>query len=179
MKKEFPIQDEWLSFQLRPQTPPEGIPFAVLFPGADMKERFANLDKAGASFGIRFGERTFASNSRPALEASEYARDNGKYDSFHERLFQAYFTDLLDIGDVTILRNLAQEEGLDTAELSRCLGQRLYAPRIEEAMREAARYGITAVPTFIINETDKIVGAQPLGSFRDRLKRIQGERTTC
>jgi predicted DsbA family dithiol-disulfide isomerase len=175
LKKEFAIEDEWVPFQLRPQTPPDGIPFSVLFPDMDMKERYASLNKAGAPFGITFGERTFLSNSGPALEACELARDNGKYDSFHERLFRAYFTDLLDIGDMTILCKLAEEEGLDPAELSRCLQQGLYLPRIEESMRDAALYGITAVPTFIINEAHRIVGALSLGSFRNRLERIQGE----
>jgi predicted DsbA family dithiol-disulfide isomerase len=145
----------------------------------DMMERYTSLNKAGEPFGIRFGERTFLSNSRPSLEASEYARDKGRYDSFHERIFRAYFADLLDIGDEAILCSLAQEEGLDPGELSQCLRDGIYSARIEEAMREATLYGITAVPTFIINETHKIVGAQPLGSFRDRLASIQGECTTC
>ena len=137
-----------------------------------MTERYEHLNKAGEPFGIIFGPRTFLSNSRPALEASEYARDKGKYDTFHERLFRSYFSDLLDIGDVTILCNLAQEEGLDTAELTQCLRDGIYSARIEEAMRDAALYGINAVPTFIINETHKIVGAQPIASFRDLLASI-------
>jgi len=164
-----------LSFQLRPQTPPEGIPFAVLFPGVDIGERYASLNRAGEPFGIRFGERTFLSNSRPALEASEFARDNGKYHSFHERVFRAYFTDLLDIGDANVLRSLAEDEGVDPVELMRCLDLGLYTVRVEDAMREAARYGVNAVPTFIVNETEKIVGAQPLGAFRDRLRNFAEE----
>jgi predicted DsbA family dithiol-disulfide isomerase len=174
LKKEFLIEETWVSFQLRPWTPPEGIPFTVLFPGVDIKERYASLNRAGAFFGYRFGERTFLSNSKPALEASEYARDKGKYDSFHEHVFRAYFTDLLDIGDAGILLKLAQEVGLDSGELQRSLDDGLYRTRIEEAMRDAAQCGVTAVPTFIIDEAHKIVGAQPLGAFRDQLRRIHG-----
>jgi len=172
LKKEFPIEDEWLSYQLRPQTPPEGIPFTVLFPGVDMKERYAGLYKAGASLAISFGERTFLSNSGPALEASEYARDRGKYHSFHDRIFRAYFTDLVDIGDLDVLLNIAREEGLDPADLQRKLDEGAYTDRLREAREEAARYGITAVPTFIINETEKIVGAASLETFRMRLKSL-------
>ena len=146
----------------------------MLFPGVDIKERYASLNITGESFGYRFGDRTFLSNSKPALEASEYARDNGKYDSFHEQLFRAYFTDLLDIGDTKILLKLGREVGLDPQELKRSLDEGLYRNRIEEGMKAAARYGITAVPTFIIDEVHKIVGAQPLGSFREQLRRIQG-----
>ncbi len=176
MKKDFPLEETWVSFQLRPGTPPEGIPLAALFPGVDIKERYASLNKAGEPFGCRFGERTFLSNSRPALEASEYARDNGKYYSFHERVFRAYFTDLLDIGDTKILFKLARDVGLDPYELKRSLDEGLYRTRIEAAVTEAARYRITAVPTFVIDEVHKIVGAQPLRTFRDQLRLIQGNK---
>jgi len=174
LKKEFPIKETWVSYQLRPWTPPEGIPFTVLFPGVDIKERFASLNKAGEPFGFRFGDRTFLSNSKPALEAGEYARDNEKYDSFHEQVFRAYFTDLLDIGDTKILLNLAREVGLDPQELKRSLDEGLYRTRVEDAMKEAAQCGITAIPTFIVDEVHKIVGAPPLESFRNQLRRIQG-----
>jgi predicted DsbA family dithiol-disulfide isomerase len=59
-------------------------------------------------------------------------------------------------------------------DLNGALEGGLYSPRIQEATQEAARYGINAVPTFIINDTDKIVGALPLETFRERLKRIHG-----
>ena len=45
------------------------------------------LRQRGKEFGIIFGNRTVLSNSRLALEASEYARDMGKYESFHEAMF--------------------------------------------------------------------------------------------
>jgi predicted DsbA family dithiol-disulfide isomerase len=175
LKKEFQIDEEWISYQLRPQTPPEGIPFSQLFPDSDMKERYAALNRAGGPYGIRFGERVFLSNSRPALEASEYARQKGRYASFHERIFRAYFTDLLDIGNLDVLLDLAAAEGFDKEDLRRALGDKTYGPRVDEAMSEAARYAINAVPTFIVNEKHKIVGAQPLESFRSRLRQIQAE----
>jgi predicted DsbA family dithiol-disulfide isomerase len=173
LKKEFPIDDEWVSYQLRPETPPEGIPFSELFRGVDMRERYAELNRAGEPFGIRFGARSFLSNSRPALEVSELAREKGLYAPFHDRVFHAYFTGLLDIGSLDVLLDLAVGEGLDAEEVKRAVQDRTCAPRIEEAMREAARYGINAVPTFIVNEKHKIVGAQSLDTFRRRLRQIQ------
>ena len=173
MKKDFPIEETWVPFQLRPWTPPEGIPYTELFPGVDIKERYSGLNKSGEPFGCRFGERTFLSNSKPALEASEYARDEGKFDLFHEQVFHAYFTDVLDIGDTKILLKIAGEVGLDPEELKRGLNDGRYQTRLEEGMKQAARYGISAVPTFIINEAHRIVGAPPLGSFKDQLSRIQ------
>lgn len=173
MKKEFLIEETWVAFQLRPWTPAEGIPFATLFPGVDIKERYVSLNKAGEPYGLKFGDRTFLSNSKPALEASEYARDQGKFELFHEHVFRAYFTDLLDIGDTAVLLRLSQEVGLDPRELNDALEEERYRSRIEESMKDAARVGVTAVPTFLIQGVQKIVGAQPLGVFRDQLTRLE------
>jgi len=110
-----------------------------------------------------------------ALEASEYARDAGCYDSFHDHIFRAYFTEARDIGDLDVLLELAQGEDLDTADLRVALQEGRYASRLNEARREGQQAGINAVPTFIINGEFRIVGAQSLDFFRDRLREIQGE----
>jgi predicted DsbA family dithiol-disulfide isomerase len=172
LKKEFLITETWAPFQLRPWTPAEGIPFATLFPCVDIKGRYASLNRAGEPFGLKFGDRTFLSNSKPALEAGEYARDQGKFEVFHEHVFRAYFTDLLDIGDTAVLLRLAQDVGLDPGELKEALEEERYRMRIEESMNDAARVGVTAVPTFLIEDVSKIVGAQPLKVFRDQLLRL-------
>lgn len=175
MKEEFPLEDTWLPFHLRPLTPPQGMPFTELFPGVDMKQRYATLNKAGEPYGIHFGERSFLSNSRAALEAGEYAADKGRFHSFHDHVFRAYFTDLLDIGDMQILLGLAADVGLDSDDLKHALITGVYVSRIEQALHEASTYGVSAVPTFIVNEKFRIVGAQPVDSFRERLRLIQGE----
>ncbi len=108
-----------------------------------------------------------------ALEASEYARDAGCFDSFHDRLFRAYFTETRDIGDLDVLLELAEEEGLDKADLRVALQEGRYTSRLNEARREGHQLGINAVPTFIINGKFRIVGAQSLDFFRDRLREIE------
>jgi predicted DsbA family dithiol-disulfide isomerase len=173
LKKEFVIEDFWLGFQLRPGTPREGMPLAELFPGIDLKERYAGLNQAGAPFGLVFGERSRISNSRLALESSEFVRDKGHHQSFHNKVFSAYFTDLLDIGDDEVLVQLAEEDGLDRDELRAALKKGIYASRLEDARREAHHHGINAVPTFILNGRHKIVGAQSLEYFREQLKIIE------
>jgi predicted DsbA family dithiol-disulfide isomerase len=138
-----------------------------------MEERYAGLNATAALYGIRFGLRTFLSNSRFALEASEFARDQGKYHAFHERVFHAYFTEILDIGNVQVVLALAQEVGLDPADVKRALEGGKLGFRIDKTMQEALQLGVTAVPTFIVNDTRKIVGALPLDQFRKRLASIQ------
>ncbi len=164
-----------MAFELRPEMPPEGMPMSKLFPGVDLKKRYESLSNAGSPYGIAFQELSNASNSRLALEASEYARDNGHFDSFHGRVFRAYFVETLDIGDLEVIRELALQEGLDCDELLRALQEKRYASRLEGAKQEAGRHCVTAVPTFIINDKHKIVGAQAIEAFREKFRIIQAE----
>ena len=161
-----------MSFELHPETPPEGIPYEKRFPGADAGEMYANIRRRGDEFGIKFGPRLLLSNSRMSLEASEYARDMDKYESFHERMFYTYFTESKDIGNLDVLAESARACGLDWDELLEALKERRYAGRLEEARKEGAQIALSGVPTFIINGRFKIVGAQQTGVFRNLLKKI-------
>ncbi len=78
-----------------------------------------------------------------------------------------------DIGNLNVLLELAQEEGLDTADLRVALLDGRYTSRLNDARQEGQQLGINAVPTFIINGKHRIVGAQSLDFFRDRLRDIE------
>lgn len=159
--------------EIHPETPVEGVLLADKFPGANVDAMYDNLRRAGAPYGIEFGKMTTLSNSRMALEASEFARDHGKYDEFHEAIFHAYFTETHNIGLEQIVLGVAKEVGLNTEELKQALADGRYLPRLQEAQEEAYQYGINGTPTFIINGRYKIYGAQPLDAFRNALKQIE------
>jgi predicted DsbA family dithiol-disulfide isomerase len=105
-----------------------------------------------------------------ALQAGEYAKDHGKFHEFHDRIFRSYFQEMRDIGDADLVMALAAEVGLDVNGLQDALQTNRYEPQLEEARLLAARYSVQAVPTFILGEDQKIVGAQSLDVFRKRLK---------
>jgi len=133
---------------------------------------YENIRKRGDEFGIKFGPRVLLSNSRMSLEASEYARDVGKYELFHERMFYTYFTESKDIGSPKVLTESARVCGLDTDELLKALKERRYAHRLEESRKEAGQIHLTGVPTYIINGKTKVVGAQQIAVFEDLLRKM-------
>ena len=133
---------------------------------------YDQLRQRGKEFGIVFGDRTLLSNSRLALEASEYARDMGKYESFHEALLRSYFTEAHDIGNINVIKAVATANGIDADDLANVLKDGRYRSRLAAARKEGGKINLTGVPTFIINEKYKIVGAQPLDVFRDTLNKV-------
>jgi len=132
---------------------------------------FDNLRRAGAPYGIEFGRVNLLPNSRLALAAGEFARDQDRYEALHHRLFKAYFTDTRDIGRLDVLLEEAENTGLDPGALEEALRERRYESRLDQARQEAQRLGVHAIPTFFINGVKtRIVGAQPLEVFQKTLR---------
>ncbi len=177
MKQEYEIRETWVSYELHPETPPNGILYSELFKGRDLSGVREQIRIRGAEFGLVFSERPLLSNSKLALEASEFARDAGRYEYFHEAIFHAYFTEGLNIGDRGVIAGISESCGLDRDELQRALDERRFLPRLEAARNEGEAIGLTGVPTFIVDRKYKIVGAQNPDVFRDLFKKITSPET--
>jgi predicted DsbA family dithiol-disulfide isomerase len=172
LKQEFSLNVEWLPFEIHPETPSEGMPLVKMFPHADVEGMTRRLNSMGAPFGLTFQKIVNISNSRLSLEAGEFAKEQRRFDEFHNDIFKAYFSQGTDIGSVAVLKQIGRDAGLDADALGKALQTGKYRSVLEEAKNEAARLGITAAPTFIFNGKDRIVGAQSIDVFRDRLKTL-------
>lgn len=142
---------------------------AARFSQADMNRMAQHLKSMGEPFGITFTETTRLVNSRMALEASEFARENGRFDDYHDEAFHSYFTLGKNIGEMDVIVDIGQKTGLDGTQLRTALLEGRYLPQLQQSQLEAAKWGVTAAPTFIIDGKDYIVGAQPIETFRNIL----------
>jgi predicted DsbA family dithiol-disulfide isomerase len=172
LKQEFDLSVEWLGFEIHPDTPQAGMLLSTMFPQLDTQNMFRHLRDMAAPYGITFADIVHVSNSRMSLEASEFAKDQDKFDQFHSALFRAYFSQGMDIGDIEVLTQIGSEASLDGDALAQALQTGKYLPRIENMRKEAARLGVTAAPTFIIENRESIVGAQSIEVFRKKLRTL-------
>ena len=166
MKQEFTIIDEWLPFEIHPDTPQNGVFWKDYFPGMNPEAFFRQLDERGQKCGVRFGPQPLMSNSRGALEGGEFAKEHGLYDAYHEAVFRAFFTECKDIGNRSVILELTKNVGLDADALDAALESNIYLPRLQAATREAKANGFSAAPTFVIDGYGSISGAQPIDTFR-------------
>jgi predicted DsbA family dithiol-disulfide isomerase len=178
LKEKFDITETWLGYELHPETPVAGISLARRFSAQRAAGLYDNIRARGTELGLEFGRLALLSNSRFALEAGEYARDMGRYEAYHERMFRAYFTELQDIGNLDVISAVASDSGLDATGLRETLRERRYAKRREEVREEAESRFISGVPTFIVNDRRQIIGAQPLDIFEDLFRRLEAEQTS-
>lgn len=130
------------------------------------------MNRSGAPYGVHFKPIDVVANSHLALEASEFARDQGKFEDAHTRLFRAYFQEGENIGEINTLLRLLGEIGLNESQLRDALDKHIYSSRLQQGLVKAREYGVTAVPTFIVNGTERIVGAQPYDAFQRCLNLI-------
>jgi len=117
-----------------------------------------------AEAGLPMADRDWVSNSRPALEAAEFAREVGMFDPFHRAVFRAYHVDGLDIGKREVLSDIATSVGIDATGMIAALDEGRYTERVQEDVDLSREIGLTGVPAFILGNR-AIVGAQPYDVF--------------
>lgn len=83
--------------------------------------------------------------------ANADAKADGLSERFITAVFQAYWEDDKNIGDVDVLCSLAEGVGLDAADLRRALTEREQADYVSEKLELARAYGISAVPSLVID----------------------------
>ena len=169
-----PFTLEWKGFQIHPDYPAAGIP--VEHRAAQFgKERYAaiwrNIVTMAEGIGLEMRQPRVLTNSLLALEATEYAKDEGKASAFSHAVYRAYFQDQHNIGDVEVVLGIARQVGLDPALVREHLHAGTYAERLKAVHQEALTLGVSGVPTFIVGPA-RIVGAQSPDVFVRMLKRV-------
>ena len=121
-----------------------------------------------ASFGQPAMDAPLPSSSIPALTAAKCAERQGEeaFERFHERLFTALFRDGLDIGRPDVLRRLARETALDLARFETDYAGEAYEAVLRDCAEGAAWFGVSGLPTVILNEKLSLVGAVPTERYR-------------
>lgn len=151
--------------ELHPDLPPEGVSRVELLGEDYLRTADESLRWLAADAGLEMTPPSVVANTHLALEAAEFARQQGGFESLHRRLFEAYYQDGMNIGDPEVLVELVKQAGLDGDELRKALAERRYQRQLDEVREESWRLGITGVPTFFVSG-QRVVGAQPYEVLR-------------
>jgi predicted DsbA family dithiol-disulfide isomerase len=87
-----------------------------------------------------------------------------------ERLLHAYFTEGQLMSDHDALVRLAVEVGLDEDEVRRMLASDRFAEEVRGDERMAGQFGISAVPTFVVDRAIGASGAHPPEALTELLR---------
>ena len=124
-------------------------------------DRIEQISEMGRAEGIDFKyASTLYTNTFDALRLTKLAQDKGRTEII-EKLFDAYFTKNLELSNFDVLKKIAAECGLDSAEVEKVLNSDKYAAEVRADEMQAARLGVHGVPFFIVGEKYTLSGAQP------------------
>lgn len=134
-----------------------------------LRQRAAEL---GISLDIGPGSRTWNTFDAHRLLHWAGLQDRAAAVKLKRALFQAYFTDHLNVADRDVLVDLAHKAGLDLAAAGNMLDANQYADEVRAQERHFQQAGIRAVPATIINNSWLLQGGQPPEAFAEMLREI-------
>jgi predicted DsbA family dithiol-disulfide isomerase len=165
----------WRPYELHPEAPVEGIPREAYFGRARSQQMHSYMQSVAQSVGLDMQTRDVIINSRRALGAAEFAREQGKFDEMHHALFRAHWEGTGKLEDVDDLVRIGESAGLDGAELRGAIEEDRYAAVIDENRRVASSVGIEAIPAHVFGRRYLVLGAQPYETLKQVVDRLTAE----
>jgi predicted DsbA family dithiol-disulfide isomerase len=167
-------------FELNPAMPYEGQNISEHIsqkygrPPEEMAARREQMKARAAGLGFRMTTNSESRiyNSFDAHRLLHWAGLEGKQAALKHALFEAYFTEGLNIADHEVLAAKAKAAGLDADQARDVLKSGRYADEVREAEQVWQGAGISSVPTIVINRQYLISGGQPADVFEACLREI-------
>ena len=175
----------WRSFELDPAAPPErqllGAEHLAAKYGMSLEEAQSSqrrLTGLAAAEGLEYHlEKTAGGNSFDAHRLLHFAAASGRQEELNERLLRGYFTEGEAIGRRDVLARLADDVGLEPAEVAGVLAGDQFGDAVWADEQRARLLGINGVPFFAVDERYGISGAQSSDLLLSALEQAWSERT--
>ena len=181
VKDDMAVAVTFRPYQLNPDMPPEGVDhkkhLAEKLGGADAVDRAHQMlaglgHEAGIDFD--FPAVKVSPNTLDAHRLLRWAMIEGP--AVQERvavaLFKAYFEDGRNVGDRTVLLDIAETSGMDRAIVSALFSAGADIDSVKEEIGMARDMGVTGVPCFIIDNKYAVMGAQSVEVLANAFREI-------
>ena len=172
------VEVNWRPFFLDPTIPKEGMSRRTYLENKFGAERLKTLHDpilaAAKEDGVpyAFDKITRTPNTIDAHRLIRWSHVDGMQHDVAERLFMAYFNGGLDIGDRAVLVKIADEAGMNKAEVSAKLENATDVDAVTAEVERAYRMGVTGVPCFIFAQKQGLMGAQPAEVLADAIGKL-------
>jgi predicted DsbA family dithiol-disulfide isomerase len=168
-ESDLSIQLIWRAFELRPE------PVPMIDPNSDYLRRVWNdsVSPLAERLGVTMRFPPVKPRTRLTHEAAHWARSQGRFEDYHNKIFRAFFERGEDIGDVDVLIGIATELELDSDSLRQALTSHEFEASVLADEREAARLGVSGVPAFIANRKTGLSGVQTVESLRRLIESVR------
>jgi predicted DsbA family dithiol-disulfide isomerase len=167
------VEVEWHSFELDPnaETLPDADAVEYLAnrygrPRDWAEEMHQNVTDTAAEVGLKFNlAQSVVANSFDAHRLIQLAKTEGLGDEIEEKLFEAHFTNGVDISNHDSLIEIGVAAGLDKLSVATMLQGKDFTDEVRYDEQTAQSIGVKGVPFFVFNQKLAVSGAQPPEAF--------------
>jgi predicted DsbA family dithiol-disulfide isomerase len=172
LAQEYDVEIEWVPFELHPEIPPEGRPRDEVLPAAYLARAEEGVNRLATSVGLHLKLHERLINSRPALQAAEFAREQGRFDAMHQELLRTYWDEGRDVSDIAVLRDVASRAGVDVTGMEAAVAADRFGDYLDARRAEAEELGINGIPAHVIADRYLVMGAQPYDLFERVMAKV-------
>lgn len=181
LKHELKSDIHWQPFELNPNMPVEGQELGEHIMekyGSTAEQSKSNRDHlvslgANLEFEFNFEEGKRIVNTFNAHQLLHWAGETSdQQTALKMALLVAYFKEGRDVSNIDVLADIASEQGLDGVFAKQLLLDQVYAGDVRALQAKWPSLGISAVPTFILDEKYMISGGQPVEAFVQGLRQM-------
>jgi predicted DsbA family dithiol-disulfide isomerase len=165
-------------YELHPEIPPGGRAREEVLPEGYRARIEAGLNRLSAQVGLELKNHERLINSRPALQAAEFARAAGLFEPMHRGLFEAYWLEGRDVSDLGVLREVGTRVRLDVDAMEAVVRANTYGEYLDARRAEALDLMISGIPAHVIAERYLVMGAQPYPVFEQVMAKVGASRRT-
>ena len=185
VRAEMDVEVRWRPYQLDPTLPKQGKDrqqyLEDKFGGAAGAEQaYAAIRAAGIDEDIPFAfdKIEVSANTLDAHRLIRWAGSLGltTQQEVVDLLFKAYFEDGKNIGDDAVLKQIAEQAGLEMPVIERLLAGDADRDTVAAEIDQARQMGVTGVPCFIIDMQYAVVGAQSGEALADAMRKVVQEK---
>ena len=120
-----------------------------------------DLELWSQHYGIPFRMNSiFPQNTLKALRLAIVCQQENCFQMVHQALFEAMFVHNLDISDVDILKNLINQQQLNSDQLIEKLSENTIKDELKRNTNEAISRGAFGAPTFFINDDHDLTSGE-------------------
>ena len=175
-----PFEIHWHPFELNPNTPAKGRNYRDHImekygnTAEDVQENRDRMTAAGAEvgFNFQFTDDFHTYNTFNTHQLLHWADQQGRMHDLKQALFIAHFVDNHNVGDSTVLADVAASIGLDRTEALAVIEDQRFAEDIRQSVQHSKQQGIQSVPSVIFNGRHLVSGAQGVENYKNILKQL-------
>ena len=130
------------------------------------------VNRLAAQVGLQLSLHDRLINSRPALQAAEFAREQGHFNTMHHELFRAYWDEGRDVSHMSVLREVALRAGVDATGMEAAVAANRFGDYLDARRAEAEDLMIDGIPAHVIADRYLVMGAQPYDVFERVMAKV-------